>query len=283
MSAAAGLSELLGVKPGQNAAQGSCYWLVGSLPDESSSDIDAAAKVLALRAMKMRCGNSTAYQLWLKRLEGGPPLSGDERARVEPFVATVFGLPNKPLTADHVQGYVAELLWHTLAEERGSTCSGDGALIRLEEPSFSVTEPGGDGLAVYELAEGDLVFRLWEVKKHASQSHISVTISTACEQLSANATKYLAKYCALSKEYPSPLKELYGELVDLWVDADSRAGVGVSVATSAASAPQRRSFTQMGRRFPKLDGESQLEGMVVAIGSFPEFADKVKELVWSGL
>ena len=277
------LSELLGLHPGANAASGPCTWLMGSLSVAAVEDLESAARILAERAMRMRCGDSTAYGLWVSRVNGAPPLTPTERLRVEPFIETVFGLPGKTLSPEHIQGYVAELLWHTLASESQTTCGGLGKLHHLEDPSFSVTEPGGDGLAVYELADGILFFRLWEVKKHSSKQHVSATVTSACNQLSTRATKYLAKYSALSRNFQGPLRELYAELVDLWIDADPRAGLGVSVATSAASAPKGRGFSQMGRKFPKLTTLGQREGMLIAVGNFPAFADMVKEAVWKGL
>ncbi|MGC3862360.1 hypothetical protein ACPSM1_19500 [Micromonospora chersina] len=40
-------------------------------------------------------------------------------------------------------------------------------------------EPGGDGLVVYVNGASVLVFRLWEIKKHASQALVSATINLA--------------------------------------------------------------------------------------------------------
>ena len=60
---------------------------------------------------------------------------------------------------------MAEYVWYILAQENLP----DGLTLRaIEGPSFSVTAPGGDGLAVYQRNDAVLVFRLWEIKKHES-------------------------------------------------------------------------------------------------------------------
>ncbi len=136
-------------------------------------------------------------------------------------------------------------------------------------------------LAIYD-TESRLIFRLWEVKKHHSQSPVSTTVSRAYKQLDGKATEYLAQLTALGPSQPSPLRPLFSRLVDMWVDAEPEAGAGVAVSTSAATMP-RRAFGTMGTHFPRLDQPGQLEGLLVALGDYPRFADDVKKEVWKGL
>jgi len=71
---------------------------------------------------------------------------------------------------------------------------------------------------------------------------------------------------------------------ELWLDGSDRAGVGVSVGTSAEHAPSRpQAFGSLATAFPHFTGPGQRESIIVAIPDFPEFAQRVREIVWSGL
>jgi hypothetical protein len=39
----------------------------------------------------------------------------------------------------------------------------------------------------------------------------------------------------------------------------------------------------MHNQFPRLNRDGQLEGLIVAISDFPEFAENVRRIVWSAL
>ena len=197
-----------------------------------------------------------------------------------PFVSPTLGLPPDPKTETHIQAYVAEIVWHLLTEEETRA---ERTLAKAEGPSFYVTDTGGDGLAVWQLLDGSLIFRLWEIKKHKSSAHVSGTVATAYQQLSTRATRYLAQYTALGRHYQGNLRALYAELVDSWVDAAPVAGAGIAVSTSSADAPKRRCFSTMQDHFPDFVEPGQLEGMVVGIADFAAFTDEVRGIVWSGL
>lgn len=275
------LSSLLGLRPGpgSNASSG-CIWSLGVLDPTAIDDVHAAAWLVADTAMSYRCGRSPALALWRARAQGGPALNARERLSVDAFLVDAFGLPDKPIPAVHLQGCVAELLWFCLTLKWPSA---DRRLVHVEGPSYSVTEPGGDGLAVWEVTDGTLVFRLWEIKQHDAAAGLSRTVGRACDQLTTSAVRYLAKYTSIgSTLYDGPLGELYAALPDLWADADPRAGAGVAVATSASRAPRRRCFGTMPAKLPALATGARLEGLVVAVGQFPAFADLVQRCVWSG-
>jgi hypothetical protein len=129
------------------------------------------------------------------------------------------------------------------------------------------------------------VFRLWEIKKHNAQRAVSATINRASKQLRSRGHEYLAKLAAPETiTDDGALGELYANLVELWFDRSERAGVGVSVGTSVEHAPtQPRSFRSIAATFPEFTATGQIEGIVVAVPDFPGFADRVKEIVWSGL
>jgi hypothetical protein len=146
-------------------------------------------------------------------------------------------------------------------------------------------EPGGDGLVVYQDGRGTLVFRLWEIKKHEAKKPVSATINRASNQLKTRGHEYLAKLAGPETiSHDGDLGELYANMVEWWFDRSERAGVGVSVGTSAPQAPKTpRAFRSMATAFPEFSAAGQTEGIVVAIPEFPAFVKRVKEIVWSGL
>lgn len=103
---------------------------------------------------------------------GGATLSAADRRRIDPFLTSVFGTPEAPAPADHLEGHVAEVLWYLLTLE---IAYDERNLRNAEGPSFSVTETGGDGLAIWQTEDGGLVCRLWEIKKDSGTGHISRT------------------------------------------------------------------------------------------------------------
>jgi hypothetical protein len=245
--------------------------------------MESAAQLLADDAMRIRCGASPVLERWRNRRDGGPELSPKDRRSVEVFVQRVFGLPDSPGDTEHLQGHVAELLWGRLISER-TVCADGRRLVHVTEVKADPTEPGGDGLVVYEVADETLVFRLWEVKKHESTAHVSSTIGRACTQLSTLGAQYLALLTGPGTKHPGALGRLYGELVDLWHNEHTRAGVGVSIATSTVHAPRRnRAFGSVAASFPQFSNPGQREGLLVAFPDFPAFAERVREIIWTGL
>lgn len=251
--------------------------------DPAVSPVDALAKVLAERIMEFRCrGCPHHFRAWKQRAKGGPPLSGVSKAALEKaFVGPVFGLPGNPdeIPEDHLEGFVAEHLWYFLCLEAAPTEN----IIRVEPPGFASTDPGGDGLIIHRIIDGELMFRLWEIKKCAGNSPVHSTVNTAYGQLNANALEYLARYSGIGQELQdAELADFYGQLVELWLDAKPGAAAGVSVATSANNVP-KRCFTTFGKQFPQFVNPVRLKGMLTAIDDFPDFACKVREFIWKGL
>lgn len=208
------------------------------------------------------------------------PLTDAAKKKVVPFLRTVFGVPGSPQPTTHVCGWVAEFLWYRLTEELGD--QPERKLRRLEGPGFHATEPGGDGLAVWERGrDGVLTFCLWEIKNHVGNSALTGTIGGAYKQLDGRATEYLAKLTsvAAAAEDGPEMGALYADLVNLWVDDSDRAGAGVAIGTHSRLAPQR-CFTTMQRYFPGKQNPSQLEGLIAAVANFDTFAKDVQERIW---
>lgn len=277
------LKDLLGLRliP---TAPGTVTWMLGIMPASESEDLLVAARILARRHMEARCGKSPAFELWLARaISGEHHPSAADRQRIEPFIRDSFGLPNDRLPTSQVQGYVAQLAWHEIMTELGSSLNGEYPLTHIEKLGFSVLEPGGDGLVVYQQQDSQLAFRLWEIKKHVGARPASTAIAAACDQIAGRGLSYLAKLVGIGLGYTGELGLLYAQLVDLWVESSPRAGLGIAVSTSEAQRPKRSAFGGVPRRFPQFPSIGQREGLFIAIGDFEVFSDMVQKVLWSGL
>ena len=250
----------------------------------SGSDREAAAQLLADTAMRIACGRSSVLDRWRRRRDGGAAEVGSSLSAVETYVAIAFGHPRQPPNVDHVQGHIAELIWNLLLEER--SVSRDGRrLVHAHSVKADPLEPGGDGLVIYLDTSDVLVFRLWEIKKHDAQQVVSGTINRASKQLASRGHEYLAKLAGPETLVnQGAIGELYENMVELWFDRSERAGVGVAIGTSDTHAPNdSRTFGSINTSFPEFTSAAQTESIVIAVPDFPDFADRVKEIVWSGL
>lgn len=259
-------------------------YIVGGMTLVASPDRERAAQLLADDAMVIRCGDSPVLDRWRRQRDGEPRRSDTRSEAVREYVSIGFGTPEQPATTDHLEGLVAELFWNRLLKER-RVCSDGRELVHAHSVKPDPLEPGGDGLVIYKTPEGSLVFRLWEIKKHESSAPVSATIGRATNQLAERGTQYLAKLAGPETiAQGGALGQLYAELVELWLDKHVRAGVGVSVSTSAHRAPTRpAAFGSILRAFPEFSGPGQAEALVIAIPDFPQFSRRVREIVWSGL
>lgn len=258
-------------------------------PDLTNENRELAAQLLAEDAMRIRCGASPVFDSWKIRRDGGPPATGPRKSALEAYVGIGFKLPGRPTNDDHVQGHVAELIWNRLMNER-SACRDGRQLVRAHSVKPDPLEPGGDGLVIYSRdspsKDGpELVFRLWEIKKHDGDKKVSATIRRASKQLRSRGGEYLAKLAGPETiAEGGALGDLYANVVEMWADHSARSGVGVSVGTSSDRIPNGpRSFGSIARQFPDYSEPGQREALVVAIPDFPGFANRVKEIVWSGL
>lgn len=245
---------------------------------------EKVAQLLADDAMRIRCGTAPALQRWRARRDGGPSTTGAQKRAVEIYAGIGFGLPNAPANEDHVQGHVAELLWNRLLQER-TVCADGRNLIRAHSVKADPLEPGGDGLVIYRRDEGTLVFRLWEIKKHASSQELSSTVRRASKQLASRGDEYLAKLAGPETLIQGgDLGDLYANIVELWLDRSDRAGAGVSLGTSVENAPTNPgTFGSISTSFPEFSAPGQVESVVVALPDYPGFVSRVREIVWSGL
>lgn len=275
------LGSLLALTDSPGASQ--VEYVVGGLR-LVGADRESAAQLLADTAMSVACGNSSVLDRWRQRRDGGSAEVGSSLKTVETYVAIAFGHPDRPPNADHLQGHIAELIWNLLLAERSIARDGR-RLVRAHSVKADPLEPGGDGLVVYRDASDVLVFRLWEIKKHDAVRFVSGTINRASKQLVNRGHEYLAKLAGPETvAQTGAMGELYESMVDLWFDRSERAGVGIAIGTSDSHAPSgARSFRSINKSFPDFKDKAQTESIVIAMPDFPGFANRVKEIVWSGL
>jgi hypothetical protein len=249
----------------------------------SDDGLDAAAWLVAEEIMGLRCGRARAiFEVWRAAATGGAIPQGGDPLLAQPFIVPTFGLPPAGASIEHAQGHVAEITWRMLAKEGDAT---HRSIVHLARPDADVTSPGADGFVVYrDCAQGNLAFRLWEIKKRDGSGSVSTSIRNAYEQLDVNAERYLAKITGQS-EVPNTdaeLLQLFADLVPAWKRADPSAGAGVAVAANATALP-KRAFTTMHQYFPAFVAAGGIEGCLVGLGSLREFALYVRTLLWSGL
>lgn len=257
------------------------FWSLAA-HDPAAVDVDVLAQELADMIVRHRCrGALHHYDAWKTRRHGGPPLADASRKALEAFLKPL-GLPSDPagVPQDHLEGYVGEMLWFFLEQE----CPSE-PIVRIDPPSFKATDPGGDALVIHRVPSGYLMFRLWEMKKCTGASPVSSSIRAAYIQLHAKALEYLARHTTIAQELHAidpDLAELYGSLVDLWIDAQPQASCGVSVAASLKNT-RARCFTTFGKWFPGFLKPVRLKGMLTALDDFSDFSLRVRTEIWRGL
>lgn len=237
-----------------------------------ANDAEQLARLLAAHIVEHRLRGASAPLLgsWLRVVAGGDPYRTAERGAMSAYLA---GLDpgHEP---EHLQASVGEYLWHAISLDD----TDEPPLVRIDGPKFYTTAPGGDGLVVRR--DGDLVFTLWEIKKHTG-AHLTRIIRDGYDQLSTNATRYLAEYSAVGQTIAEPeLARFYATLVESWLSGAAHARAGISVATSTAP---KKCFSTMGKHFSHLTGGDPCHGLLTAVHDLPAFSTRVAEILWTGL
>ena len=174
---------------------------------------------------------------WMERHGGGPAHDEPTKAELKAYLLNDFADgSNEP----RLQGAVVEHLWACLAPDING---GWGVPICVSRDHFSVIDPGGDGLSLYDSDAPDLRFRLWESKRHDSVAKsVTEVVTGASAQLKTRAAVYLARMSKPLQLNADPrIQQLEGKIVKLWTTRDASGGVGVSVGTTSTRAlPDRR-------------------------------------------
>lgn len=239
---------------------------------------------LARDIVQSRCVATPArFAAWERRRSGGPAHTPPDLAALLAFLKPGFGIPgqNSPVPTSHLEGLVAECLWHNLTRELAS----QGRMRWVQPLKLRATHAGGDGLTVHDESGESLLFRLWEIKKATGNHGVSRTVSTAYAQLKSRALEYLAEVSLIGEtehRNDPPMRQLFAQMVDLWIAGSPVAAAGVAVATSTSKIP-RRCFSTFPGHFPQFASPRRLEGILLAVDDFGAFAREVQEAIWKGL
>jgi hypothetical protein len=235
-------------------------------------EAEQLAKLLATRIVEHRLRGGSAHLVgaWARVVSGGPAYTAAEKG---PLSAYLSGL-DPGHDPEHLQASIGEYLWLACMVDDAT----EPPLVRIEGPKFHATAPGGDGLVIRR--DGQLFFTLWEIKKHTGR-HLTRVIRDGYDQLSSNATRYLAEYSAVGQNIADPeVARLYGTLVESWLNGSMDAHAGIAVATSVAP---DQCFSTMGKHFSHLRGVDPWHGLLSAVHGLPAFSHRVAEILWTGL
>lgn len=264
--------------------EGNCQWSSLDVNFAAPLTLDSLANALAYCIMGIRCPvDSEHFKWWDQAVRGIRTNSDNEKLILTAYIRASLGIETDPLPEEQVQALVAETLWYEIVS---NTQANEGLPIKVEEPHFTVTEPGGDGLAVYRKADGGYLFRLWEVKKHNSDSNATHKITKGSEQLRDNGAGYLAKWSKIEQEvdhtHPG-LSLFYARLVNMWIAASPDAKAGISVTKKGSSSITTTPIASARAKLTRLVHDSQVEAMVISIPDFTLLASKVRRIIWNGI
>ena len=244
------------------------------------ADLPAASAVLADGIARRRIGNERLYKHWRSRHLDytSEPLPERDLLILKAGLLQNIGTPADPAHSNHLHGLVAEAIWYEVVS---SVDAGLGLPSHIEGHDWSVTDPGGDGLSVYETVEGGHCFRLWESKYHGASAPVRETVNRACQQVTSRSLEYLTRFSLIAQRTTDDeeLARFYGSLADLWVDRDPAAGVGISISTSDNSDAEG-CFGKVTTYFQLQASQHQAHLHLMA--DFKEFARLVRTRVWKG-
>ncbi|WP_158167566.1 hypothetical protein [Mycolicibacterium smegmatis] len=277
------LAELLAYADGKGTR--TARWRTARLAQGNADALDLAACVVANAAISWRTvGAPSMRESWTLAVNEGRKLSSADAEIFKVYIDHAFGLPEAPREGKHRRGWLAEFIFYLIAEEAGSVYG--RTLVHAEGPDWHATKPGRDSLVFWRSNEG-LEFRLWEVKHNVGSAPISTSVGEATTQLRDSALSYLAQATSIAAAPGAAtgdedLKRLYGELPRLWATGSPKSGIGITVATLDSKIPTR-CFSRVAQSFPRLQSPAQIEGLISGIGNFSDFADDVRDRVWTTL
>lgn len=248
--------------------------------DCTACTADDLAAELADFIVELRCRDLPGlYSSWCSKRDGGTHTTTHAEEKLRVFIGLGFGLPDEnPIPADHLEGAVAESLWYALVHE----FIHEDPLVYAVPPGLSASDHGSDGFVVHR-RDGELAFRLWEIKKNTGESPIGSTIGRAYRQLNSKALEYLARLIPAEQHHPDPdVRGLITRSMEHWLNGDAQAAAGVAVACSSGRLGNE-SFSTMGTRFPSMTRPNRLRGFLAGLGDFADFARLVQAELWKGL
>jgi hypothetical protein len=214
---------------------------------------------------------------WYCQLTTGSTPDAKQRDRAADRLLVDIGSPDKPKDDAHLCGLVGEtLLGHLL-------CTNDRGLglpVLFEGHDWSVSDPGGDCLAVYKTATGHC-FRLWECKSIYGTTATGTVVRGAAEQLHRRAAEYLGRFQPVAQraDLSPDVVDFILALEDLWLDDDPAKGAGISVA-SHSSKRVAGCFSEI-NTILGLDSD-RTHGNFAAASDFLGFCKDVRAHIWTG-
>lgn len=239
------------------------------------------AWLLAHLIVKLRCSETPYYQAWKNKADHNSEHSTEAASALRAFLGPVFGAPNAEPHIDHLEGAIAEYLWYFVSLEAEHT----EPHVFIEPPKFNTTDKGGDGFVLHrDEGSGELMFRLWELKKKTGTRSLSTTISEASRQIEENGARYIAEYTAIGQKVDDlAIVEFCKQLYRHWHHATPQAAAGIAVATSDGEVTNQ-SFSGLGvTRLETFATPNRLRGFLATTTDFATFATKVKGYIWKGL
>ena len=246
-----------------------------------SANRDAAAASLACSIAAHRLTDERLFRLWHRRAIDGidEALSGVDPLVLQKSLLENVGTPLEPAAEEHLYGLVAERIWQEVVANEDV---GLGVPIRVEGHDWSVTDPGGDGLTVYE-SKGHYSYRLWESKFHGNARPLTDTVNTACRQVRDRALDYLARFSLVAQHLTDDqqLATFYARIAELWADKDTSAGVGIVVGSDVSPATgEHGCFNNVTSYFGLTSDQHQ--GNLNLVDGFPMLAKEVQRILWKG-
>ena len=234
---------------------------------------------LAESIVELRCGGVPGLvSSWRSRRDGNGHTVAFAEEQLREFVGLGFGLPTSPMTADHLEGSVAESLWYLLV----SQFTHDDPVVYASPPDLAPTDHGADGYLIHQGA-GGLRFRLWEIKKYTGSGTVRATVQRASRQLNRNALGYLTRQIPAGQHHTdAEVRDLIVRGPEHWLSGTAEAGAGVAV-TSASGACADERFEKLESYFDGLTDAVQIRGMVTGVVDFADLAKRVQQELWSGL
>lgn len=258
-----------------------CVWLKYQVVYNTHATAGTLADKIAELIIETRCP-PVIYNQWVDAHSGVASLSDIQKEVLRIYVKPSIGLPGEPATANELQGTVAEYFWYEIVRSREES----EELVDIHKPSLRVTESGGDGLVIYQTDFESYIFRLWEVKKHATSNSATAKVTKASKQLRDNGAEYLAKLSKVEqerdREYPG-LSKYYAELVPKWLESSSDAHAGVSLSKDDVSSVTSTPIKTMKTYLPGLNSERQLSAIIISMPDFVEFTKKVQTSLWKDI
>jgi hypothetical protein len=139
-----GLADLAPVEHDQHGA----VQFVRLVIPAADEDIIAWRCAVGLAARRL-AGNPSRFAAWFGKLCWGQELANDDAERMRVPLLVNVGEPGAEASEDHLVGLVAEALWYELTEDLDL---GSGLPVVVEAHDWSVTDHGGDGLAICSTA-----------------------------------------------------------------------------------------------------------------------------------